>query len=86
MTAIGLSFVIALALNGAFFAVAAARKTDVVTDLSYSLTFALSRSSSYSRVGDRRFNSSRRCSSSSGRCAWGRICFGASCGSGARNA
>ena len=36
-----LSFVIALALNGAFFAVAAARKTDVVTDLSYSLTFAL---------------------------------------------
>ncbi len=41
MTAIVLSFVIALALNGAFFAVAAARKTDVVTDLSYSLTFAL---------------------------------------------
>ena len=41
MTAVGLSFVIALALNGAFFAVAAARKTDVVTDLSYSLTFAL---------------------------------------------
>ena len=41
MTAIGLSFVIALALNGAFFAVAAARRTDVVTDLSYSLTFAL---------------------------------------------
>ena len=28
-------------MNGAFFAVAAARKTDVVTDLSYSLTFAL---------------------------------------------
>jgi steroid 5-alpha reductase family enzyme len=41
MTAIALSFVIALALNGAFFAVAAARRTDVVTDLSYSLTFAL---------------------------------------------
>ena len=41
MTAVGLSFVIALVLNGAFFAVAAARKTDVVTDLSYSLTFAL---------------------------------------------
>jgi steroid 5-alpha reductase family enzyme len=41
VTAIVLSFVIALALNGAFFAVAAARRTDVVTDLSYSLTFAL---------------------------------------------
>jgi steroid 5-alpha reductase family enzyme len=41
VTAILLSFVIALALNGAFFAVAAVRKTDVVTDLSYSLTFAL---------------------------------------------
>ena len=41
MTAIGLSFVIALALNGAFFTVAAVRRTDVVTDLSYSLTFAL---------------------------------------------
>jgi len=41
VTAVGLSFVIALALNGAFFAVAAARRTDVVTDLSYSLTFAL---------------------------------------------
>ena len=41
MTAIVLSFVIALALNGAFFVVAAARRTDVVTDLSYSLTFAL---------------------------------------------
>lgn len=41
MTAILLSFVIALLLNGAFFAVAAARRTDVVTDLSYSLTFAL---------------------------------------------
>jgi steroid 5-alpha reductase family enzyme len=41
VTAIGLSFVIALALNGVFFAVAAVRRTDVVTDLSYSLTFAL---------------------------------------------
>ena len=41
MTAILLSFAIALAVNGAFFAFAAARKTDVVTDLSYSLTFAL---------------------------------------------
>ncbi len=41
MSAIALSFAIALALNGAFFAFAAARKTDVVTDLSYSLTFAL---------------------------------------------
>jgi steroid 5-alpha reductase family enzyme len=41
MTAILLSFVVAFAVNGAFFAVAAARRTDVVTDLSYSLTFAL---------------------------------------------
>jgi steroid 5-alpha reductase family enzyme len=41
MTAILLSLPIALALNGAFFAVAAARRTDVVTDLSYSLTFAV---------------------------------------------
>ena len=41
MTAVLLSFGIALAVNGAFFAVAAARKTDVVTDLSYGLTFAL---------------------------------------------
>ena len=41
MTAILLSFAIALAVNGAFFAFAAARRTDVVTDLSYSLTFAL---------------------------------------------
>jgi steroid 5-alpha reductase family enzyme len=41
MTAIVLSFILALAVNGAFFAVAAARRTDVVTDLSYSLTFAL---------------------------------------------
>jgi len=41
VTAILLSFGAALAVNGAFFAVAAARRTDVVTDLSYSLTFAL---------------------------------------------
>ena len=41
MTAVALSFAVSLALNGAFFAVAAVRKTDVVTDLSYSLTFAL---------------------------------------------
>jgi len=41
VTAIVLSLGIALAVNGAFFAVAAARRTDVVTDLSYSLTFAL---------------------------------------------
>lgn len=41
MTAPLLSLVLALAVNGAFFAVAAARRTDVVTDLSYSLTFAL---------------------------------------------
>lgn len=41
MTAILLSLGVALAVNGAFFAFAAARKTDVVTDLSYSLTFAL---------------------------------------------
>jgi len=41
VTAILLSFGVAFALNGAFFAVAAVRRTDVVTDLSYSLTFAL---------------------------------------------
>jgi steroid 5-alpha reductase family enzyme len=41
VTAILLSFAVALAVNGAFFVVAAVRKTDVVTDLSYSLTFAL---------------------------------------------
>jgi steroid 5-alpha reductase family enzyme len=39
--AILLSFVISLAVNAAFFAIAATRKTDVVTDLSYSLTFAV---------------------------------------------
>ena len=41
MSAVLLSFLVALAVNGAFFAFAAVRKTDVVTDLSYSLTFAL---------------------------------------------
>jgi steroid 5-alpha reductase family enzyme len=41
MNAILLSFLIALAVNAAFFAFAAARRTDVVTDLSYSLSFAL---------------------------------------------
>jgi steroid 5-alpha reductase family enzyme len=39
--AILVSFLVAVALNGAFFAVAAIRKTDVVTDLSYSLSFAV---------------------------------------------
>lgn len=41
MTAILLSFAVAFAVNGAFFAVAASLRTDTVTDLSYSLTFAL---------------------------------------------
>jgi steroid 5-alpha reductase family enzyme len=41
MNAILLSFVISLAVNAAFFAFAAIRKTDVVTDLSYSLSFAV---------------------------------------------
>lgn len=36
-----LSAVAAVAVNGIFFAFAAVRKTDVVTDLSYSLSFAL---------------------------------------------
>jgi steroid 5-alpha reductase family enzyme len=39
--AILLSFLIAVAVNAAFFAIAAIRKTDVVTDLSYSLSFAV---------------------------------------------
>ena len=39
--AILLSFLVSLAVNAAFFAIAAARKTDVVTDLSYSLSFAV---------------------------------------------
>ena len=41
MNAILLSFLIALAVNAAFFAFAAVRKTDVVTDLSYSLSFVV---------------------------------------------
>jgi len=41
MNAILLSFLISLAVNAVFFAVAAIRRTDVVTDLSYSLSFAL---------------------------------------------
>lgn len=41
MNAILLSFVISLAVNAVFFAIAAIRRTDVVTDLSYSLSFAL---------------------------------------------
>jgi steroid 5-alpha reductase family enzyme len=41
MNAILLSFLISLVVNAAFFAVAAIRKTDVVTDLSYSLSFAV---------------------------------------------
>ena len=40
MTSILVSFAISLAVNAVFFVVAAARKTDVVTDLSYSLSFA----------------------------------------------
>ena len=39
--AILLSFLVSLAVNAAFFAIAATRKTDVVTDLSYSLSFAV---------------------------------------------
>ena len=41
MNAILLSFLISLVVNAALFAVAAIRRTDVVTDLSYSLSFAL---------------------------------------------
>jgi steroid 5-alpha reductase family enzyme len=41
VNAILLSFLIALVVNAAFFAFAAIRKTDVVTDLSYSLSFAV---------------------------------------------
>jgi len=41
MNAIAASLLIALGVNAAFFAVAAIRETDVVTDLSYSLSFAL---------------------------------------------
>lgn len=39
--AIVVSLVVSLAINAAFFAVAALRRTDVVTDLSYSLSFAV---------------------------------------------
>ncbi len=41
MTAILVSFIVSLVVNAAFFAIAAIRKTDVVTDLSYSLSFAV---------------------------------------------
>ena len=41
MNAILLSFLMSLAVNAAFFAIAAIRRTDVVTDLSYSLSFAV---------------------------------------------
>lgn len=41
MEAILVSFAVALVVNAAFFTVAAIRKTDVVTDLSYSLSFAV---------------------------------------------
>ena len=75
MTAIVLSFVIALALNGAFFAVAAARRTDVVTDLSYSLTFALLAVVLPFTGGGIPSSSSPRCSSSSGQCGWGTYLF-----------
>jgi len=40
VTSILVSFAISLAVNTVFFAVAAVRRTDVVTDLSYSLSFA----------------------------------------------
>lgn len=39
--AILVSFAVALAVNAAFFAIAATRRTDAVTDLSYSLSFAM---------------------------------------------
>ena len=80
MTAIVLSFVIALALNGAFFAVAAARRTDVVTDLSYSLTFALL-AVVLPFTGGREAGPVRRVAARRrlGRAARGRTCSGASC-------
>ena len=40
MGAIPLSFLVSLAVNAVFFVIAATRRTDVVTDLSYSLSFA----------------------------------------------
>ena len=41
MTAIIVSYLVALGVNTGFFVIAAIRKTDVVTDLSYSLSFAV---------------------------------------------
>jgi steroid 5-alpha reductase family enzyme len=41
MPELALAFVISLVVNSIFFAIAALRKTDTVTDLSYGLTFAL---------------------------------------------
>ena len=41
MTAIIVSYLVALGVNTVFFVIAAIRKTDVVTDLSYSLSFAV---------------------------------------------
>ena len=41
MNTIAISFFASLGVNAVFFAVAAIRRTDVVTDLSYSLSFAL---------------------------------------------
>ncbi len=41
MTAIIISYLVALGVNALFFVVAAIRKTDLVTDLSYSLSFAV---------------------------------------------
>ena len=79
MTAIVLSLVIALAVNGGFFAVAAARRTDVVTDLSYSLTFALLAIVLPLTGGREAVQLAPRCSSSSGRRGGARTCSGASC-------
>lgn len=41
MNPLYLSVIVAIVVNGLFFAYAATKKTDVVTDLSYSLSFAL---------------------------------------------
>ncbi len=41
MNAIVISFLVTLGVNAVFFAFAAIRKTDIVTDLSYSLSFAV---------------------------------------------
>ncbi len=41
MNTIAISFLVSLGVNAAFFAVAAIRRTDLVTDLSYSLSFAV---------------------------------------------